>query len=97
MVLGWPAHEALWRRGQSGIWPLHDQIQTLYAGSLPDALGWLRQHEVRYVLWTRWDESRHPGGALRLDAQIGAQYRFRAFEIRGQTQIGVWEYRGVGD
>lgn len=95
MVLGWPAHEALWRRGQPGIWPLHDQIQQFYAGTLPDALGFLRQHNVQYVLWTRWDEARHPGGSRRLDAQITAQYRFRAFEMLGQAQIGVWEYQGV--
>ena len=36
-----------------------------------------------------------PGGALRLDAQLRSQYRFRAFEIFGQTQLGIWEYQGV--
>jgi len=95
MVLGWPSHEALWRRDYTGIWPLHDQIKQFYAGTLPDAAGFLRQRGVRYVVWTRWDEARDPGGSLRLDAQLRAEYRFRAFEITGQTQIGVWEYQGV--
>jgi len=97
MVLGWPAHEALWRRGQPGIWPLHDQIQLFYSGSLPDSLGWLRQRDVRYIVWSRWDEARHPGGALRLNANIGADYEFRAFEILGERQIGIWERRSVKD
>jgi hypothetical protein len=97
MLLGWPSHQALWRREVSGIWPLNDQIQRFYAGNLPDALGWLRQRNLRYVLWTRWDEAKNPGGSHRIDELIGSRYRFRAFEIRGNSRIGVWELQGAPD
>lgn len=97
LLLGWPAHEVLWRRGAPGIWPLHDDIKRFYAGELPDALGFLMQRGVRYVLWTRWDEARHPGGSRRLDAAIGARYRFRAFESFGETRVGLWELQGPLD
>lgn len=97
MVLGWPSHQSLWRRGNSGIWPLHDQIRQFYAGESPDALGFLRKHKVRYILWTRWDEARHPGGSRLLDAQVRTHYRFRAFESTGSLQIGLWEVQGASD
>lgn len=91
MLLGWPSHQALWRRDVPGIWPLHDQIRQFYAVSMSESLPWLLEHGVRYVLWTRWDEARSPGGSLRIDAQIGSAYRFRAFETHENLRIGVWE------
>jgi uncharacterized membrane protein len=95
MILGWPSHQVQWRREQTNVWPLHDQINQFYAGASTDALTWLRQRHVQYVLWTRWDEAKMPGGSHRIDAQIGTLYRFRAFEAHGSSQIGVWEYQGV--
>ena len=95
MVLGWPGHEALWRRDQPGIWPLHDEIRQFFAGYLPNPLELLARYDVTYVLWTRWDEARHPGGAKRLSASLAPGYRFKAFETLGDAQIGIWVRQGV--
>lgn len=95
MVLGWPGHEALWRRNQPAIWALHDEIQLFFAGHLTDPLRFLAQHDVTYVLWTRWDEVRNPGGAKRISAALIPQYRFKTFESLGDVQIGMWVRQGA--
>lgn len=92
-ALGWWQHQALWRGTSPSIASEARAIETFFAGSAPDALGWLRARNIRYIVWSRRDEEALPGMRHRLDLQITADFEFRSVEIRGERQIGFWARR----
>ena len=86
-LIGWINHENLWRGGPPYIGRLASNIEQLYKGENPNALDWLLQNDVRYVLVT----ARKPMTAevqAKIQAQIGSAYSWQEF---GKAPlVGVW-------
>ena len=55
--LGWPWMEEAWRGSFLEVNQRYDQLNQLYAGTLPDTLAWLLHNDVRYILWLPRDNS----------------------------------------
>ena len=92
-ALGWPAHQQGWLGGSPLIAAEERGVRLFFSGDLPDALDWLAERRVRYIVWSRRDEAALPGMRARLDALLEAQYEFRSTEVRGEQRIGYWERR----
>jgi uncharacterized membrane protein len=86
-LIGWINHENLWRGGPPYIGRIAQNIEQLYKGENAQALDWLLQNNVRYVLVT----ARKPMSAevqAKIHAQIGSAYSWQEFSKN--PLVGVW-------
>ncbi len=90
VAIGWPNHEAEWRGGPTFIPSFAEQVRTFYHGTLSDASGWLTLSRIRYIVWTRRDETRDPTARKRIQEQIGRAYRWKPFWVNGDDELGIW-------
>ncbi|MEN9867042.1 MAG: hypothetical protein RL748_2632, partial [Pseudomonadota bacterium] len=90
---GWPNHLNIWRNGAPDIWLLRQQIIDLYKGESPDALGWLLQHQVQYVVWAHGERNWGEGKWQRMQQALGGGYDWHAFSDQPGNRLGVWVRR----
>lgn len=90
VVIGWPTHEAQWRGGPTFITSVAEQARAFYHGNLPNAPTWLAMNQVRYIVWTRRDETRDATARRRIYEQISGAYRWKPFWVNGEDELGIW-------
>ncbi|MEN9865453.1 MAG: hypothetical protein RL748_1043, partial [Pseudomonadota bacterium] len=90
-LLGWPHHVSLWHAGAPDVWILNAQIKEFYKGSAPDALGWLAQNNVRYVVWGH--SERYSDKWQQVHESIAGRYDWYAFSNQPGDRVGVWVRR----
>lgn len=89
-LLGWPLHLLAWRGDVPDVWALNTQIQSFYAGTLPDSLDWLLANKVRYIVWSAAENGKKPNPFDRLRQQIGNRYQWKEFYVANDYRVGVW-------
>ena len=90
--LGWPWLENVWRSGFMEVNLRFSQMNTFYAGELPDPLGWLLHNNIRYVLWLPRDNGDHNSRFARIQEKIKSRYFWH--HLYGNDQdfsVGFWE------
>ncbi len=92
-ALGWPDHESLWRNQAPFIQAQADKIRAFYHGNLPDAGPWLVSQNIRYIVWSHFDQARTPTAFPLLRQQLDAQYAWRVLQAENGMELGVWERR----
>ncbi|NHQ87992.1 hypothetical protein HA050_17925 [Iodobacter sp. HSC-16F04] len=92
-ALGWPDHESLWRNQAPFIQAEAGKIRAFYHASLPNAEAWLNSQNIRYIVWSRFDQTRGPAAFSQLKAQLEPHYAWRALVIENGVEFGVWERR----
>jgi uncharacterized membrane protein len=92
-ALGWPDHESLWRNQAPFIQAEAGKIRAFYHASLPNADAWLKSQNIRYIVWSRFDQARGPEAFAALRAQLEPHYAWRALVIENAVEFGVWERR----
>ncbi len=90
VLLGWPLHLATWRGDVPDVWALNTQIQNFYAGTLSNSLDWLLANDVRYVIWSSTENTKHPEAFDNIQRQIGARYEWKAFYTADRYRVGLW-------
>jgi uncharacterized membrane protein len=86
---GWVEHIVTWRGPSTHARLQQEQAKRFYAGQKDDALGWLQQNKVRYIVWNA-AESANVEAFKNIQQQIGSQYYWKSFFENGATRIGVW-------
>ncbi|WP_338845410.1 DUF2298 domain-containing protein [Massilia sp. W12] len=87
-LLVWPHHISVWRNGAPGNWLRSKQMRELYEGQLPDPLAFLRQNQVRYLVWSRY-EANNPNWET-IHQAISAEYDWRPFQEDEGRKLGLW-------
>ena len=88
--LGWPNHEDIWRGYRSDIDHRLDAVNRFYAGDLPDAMRWLEQNQIRYVLWLE-DERRLPAETFdKIERRISSHYQWNDYSVHPGSKVGIW-------
>ena len=90
-LLGWPHHVSLWHDAAPDIWILNSQIKQFYQGNAPDALGWLAQNKVQYVMWGHTE--RYSDKWQAIHESIAGRYDWVAFSNQPGDRVGVWVRR----
>jgi hypothetical protein len=91
-LVGWPTHEGLWRNQQKEIGVRMTQVNDFFLGKIDDPLAWLRENNVRYVLWLQKDNDNTNCRFLPLWKKIKSGYTWRHFYGNdGDWAIGFWE------
>ena len=90
VAIGWPHHEEEWRGGPTFIRSFAEQARAFYHGNLPVAPAWLGLSRVRYIVWTRRDETRDPTARHRIQEQISGAYAWKPFWVNGEDELGIW-------
>ena len=86
-LVGWINHENLWRGNPPLINRLAQNIEQFYKGENAQALDWLLQNNVRYVLVTA-RKPMTPETQAKIHAQIGSAYSWQ--EISRDPLVGLW-------
>ncbi|MEQ1635129.1 MAG: DUF2298 domain-containing protein [Methylococcales bacterium] len=93
LLLGWPDHLAQWRGSPAYISNRAAEIRAFYKGELAEPLSFLEKFPVQTIIWTVADQQRSPAVREKLQAQIGRDYHWRAFDQNGAQAVGIWERR----
>jgi len=88
-VVGWAAHEQLWRGYQRDIEQRWNRANEFFRGQLPSALDFLAEQDVRFILWPG-SQDVDPTLFQKIQGQIGSRYFFVRFD-EGQPLKGIWE------
>lgn len=93
-LLGWVAHEELWRNNQTDLESRYARINDFYAGTLAEPLRFLAAHKVRFVLWLpRNNKLDAPEAFDKMQARLARDYDWNEFYRVGNDIIGVWVHR----
>ncbi|UXY15709.1 DUF2298 domain-containing protein [Chitiniphilus purpureus] len=92
-VNGWPAHVGQWRGEPAYVPRDAETVRQLYRGALPNAAEWLNTRNVRYVVWSRYDQRRDPAAFAQLQQQLALSYLWRPIADADGASFGVWERR----
>ncbi|MGL4605289.1 MAG: DUF2298 domain-containing protein [Iodobacter sp.] len=92
-ALGWPDHESLWRNQPAFIQRKAAMIRAFYHGAMPDAGNWLLSQNIRYIVWSRFDQARAPEAFALLRGQLEQHYAWRVLVSDNGAEYGVWERR----
>lgn len=87
VLLGWPSHLQTWHGEVPRVWQLRDEIQAFYRGEQDQALQWLLGHDVRYVVFTSQDQSRHFDT---INGQISSHFQWHQFSYSRANKTGIW-------
>ena len=92
-LMGWPNHLNIWRNNAPDIWLLRQQVIDFYQGKNPDALGWLLQHQVRYVAWGHNERRLDEAQWQKLDQALKGGYDWHGFSDQPNNRVGLWVRR----
>ena len=91
--MGWPAHEKLWRGLRADVALREAQVNHFYAGEMSDAVQWLLQNRIDFVLWLK-SEGKLPTGTFdKIDEQIRPAFYWQEYYRAGDFRVGVWSRR----
>ena len=90
LLLGWPAHESLWRGERPEVSQREAEIRMFYQGTMPEALRWLKTNEVSFVLWLSAQNDLPAGTWQKIQDSIGAECDWHEFDRAGDARIGLW-------
>ena len=91
--MGWTAHENLWRGLRADVGLRERQVNRFYAGEMPDAMQWLLENRVEFVLWLK-SEAKVPAGTFeQIDEQIRPAFYWREYYRAGDFRVGFWSRR----
>lgn len=90
-ALGWPDHESQWRNTPAFMAPRVEAARAFYAGNLPDAVNWLKTMDVRYVVWSRFDNAKGTAVLQQLKASLAPGYLWIPLAVNGEEQYGVFK------
>jgi uncharacterized membrane protein len=91
--LGWPAHEKLWRGGRADVTMRETQVNSFYAGELPDSAQWLLQNDIDFVLWLKSEYELPEGTFAKIDEQIRSAYYWQEYYQADEFRVGIWSRR----
>jgi uncharacterized membrane protein len=87
---GWADHVVTWRGSSTHARIQQEEQRKFYAGEKSDALGWLQQNRVRYVIWAGSDQSKKPDARELIQSQIVSHYQWKSFYEAGNIKVGMW-------
>ncbi|MGB8338725.1 MAG: DUF2298 domain-containing protein [Burkholderiales bacterium] len=87
---GWADHVVTWRGPSLHARAQQEEQRKFYAGEKADALGWLQQNRVRYIIWGGSDQSKKPDARDSIQSQIGSHYQWKSFYEAANTKVGMW-------
>ena len=90
-LMGWPSHVSLWHNAAPDVWIMRQEIIDFYKGSQPDPLGWLLQHNVRYVVWGHTE--RYAANWQQMHDTLAGRYDWQPFLNSTNDHVGVWVRR----
>ena len=91
--MGWTAHENLWRGLRADVGIRERQVSKFYAGEMPDAMQWLLENRVEFVLWLK-SEIKVPTGTFeKIDEQISPAFYWQEYYRAGDFRVGFWSRR----
>lgn len=90
VLIGWPAHEKLWRAGNTEVELRRTSVEAFYRGGLADSLGWLKHYDVDHILWLKGDNSHAPEAFAKLSEQLESAYYWHEFYSVGDFRVGLW-------
>jgi hypothetical protein len=90
-LMGWPAHLGVWHNNSPDTWLMRQQFIDFYKGTMPDALGWLLQHNVRYVVWGHTE--RYATNWQQMHDTLAGRYDWQPFVNSANDHVGVWVRR----
>jgi len=96
VLLGWPAHLIGWHPDKAReIAARRDQIRAFYAGTLQKPNDWLRNNNVRYIIWNAHD-AQMPEVRQRYREELKSNYEWHVFGGWNNGQpVGIWTRREV--
>lgn len=90
-LLGWANHEDLWRAHDPDVFRRFNQQTRFYGRAMPEALRWLEENRVDYVLWLD-DENQLPAGTWEwIDEKLRGRYAWKDFSRRRGSPVGLWQ------
>ena len=92
-LLGWPAHEMLWRGGRAEVEERSSRIKLFYLGEMGNSAAWLRDHAVDHVLWLKSERELPEGTWAKIDGQLRGAFASQCHRAAGDAQVGVWSRR----
>lgn len=87
---GWADHVVTWRGSSAHARAQQEEQRKFYAGEKADALSWLQQNRVRYVVWGGSDDAKKPEAREQVQNQISSQYQWKSFYESGNVRVGLW-------
>jgi uncharacterized membrane protein len=87
---GWADHVVTWRGPSSHARAQQEEQRKFYAGEKTDALGWLQQNRVQYIVWGGTDQAKKPEARDLIQSQIGSYYQWKSFYESGTIKVGMW-------
>jgi uncharacterized membrane protein len=87
---GWADHVVTWRGSSSHARHQQEEQRKFYAGEKTDALSWLLQNNVRYVVWGGSDDAKKPDTREQIQTQISSHYQWKSFYESGNIRVGLW-------
>ena len=86
--LGWANHEDIWRAYRPDIDQRAREVDDFYLGRNPDPVRWLEQNGVRYIVWSRNENSLKTFAAIA--QRIQGAYLWREFSPQPREHAGIW-------
>lgn len=95
-LIGWPTHEQIWRNQNEEVRCRIREVNDFFHGRLRDPLLWLRDNQVRYILWLQRDNADHNSRFRPLWGSIRRDYAWHpVFGDSDDWTIGYFELRGT--
>jgi len=89
-LLGWPQHLGVWRGSSNQINLQQQNIKDFYEGKKTDAAAWLKQNNVRYVVWKSENNKPQTKTLETIQAQTAEGYYWKPFYQAGEYQVGLF-------
>ncbi|MDF3036198.1 MAG: hypothetical protein K0S28_1472 [Paucimonas sp.] len=91
-LMGWQGHLSNLRGHMALIDNRRAEISHFYSGEMQQALEWLLDNEVRYVVWNATDSVRADVWEKR-NTELAPRFMWRRFSNSYEPQIGLWVRR----
>jgi hypothetical protein len=92
IVMGWPKHLITWRGRSDEIELRKHQLHSFYDGTLLKPNDWLRDQNVRYIIWNE-NDTQHPEAWLRYSEELKPNYAWNEFGVLDGHPVGIWSKR----
>jgi hypothetical protein len=92
IVMGWPKHLITWRGRSDEIELRKYQLHSFYDGTLPKPSDWVRDQNVRYIIWNGNDTA-HPDVWRRYSEELKQNFAWHEFGVVNGNPVGIWTKR----